>query len=122
MSAVLATEAFYNGDDWLIAGRSGAAKGGLFGQRFVEAMYPIPATEAAGAPLTAAGTSNTITLHARPVAEVNCVWSVDDCRRKETENVLVKNKVKSENSQLLRCSYGDVFQKEERRISLTFVH
>ena len=58
-------EAFYNGD-WLM--RAGAAKGGLYGNDAVEAMYPFTRTDATGEPLDGSKHNYTITFSRRPAA------------------------------------------------------
>lgn len=66
-------EAFYNGD-WLM--RAGAAKGGIYGNDAVEAMYPYTRTDAAGEPLDGSKHNYTITFAPGQLPPVNAFWSV----------------------------------------------
>lgn len=66
-------EAFYNGD-WLM--RAGAAKGGIYGNDAVEAMYPYTRTDAAGEPLDGSKHNYTITFVPGQLPPVNAFWSV----------------------------------------------
>ena len=73
VGAFFGDEAFFNGD-WLM--RAGAAKGGLYGNDAVEAMYPYTRTDATGAPLDAARHKYTITFAPGELPPVNAFWSV----------------------------------------------
>ena len=66
-------EAFFNGD-WLM--RAGAAKGGLYGNDAVEAMYPYTRTDATGEPLDGSKHKYTITFAPGQLPPVNAFWSV----------------------------------------------
>lgn len=66
-------EAFFNGD-WVM--RAGAAKGGLYGNDAVEAMYPYTRTDAAGEPLDGSKHKYTITFAPGQLPPVNAFWSV----------------------------------------------
>ncbi len=66
-------EAFYNGD-WVM--RAGAAKGGLYGNDAVEAMYPYTRTDATGEPLDGGRHKYTITFAPGQLPPVNAFWSV----------------------------------------------
>ncbi len=66
-------EAFFNGD-WLM--RAGAAKGGLYGNDAVEAMYPYTRTDATGEPLDGSKHKYTITFAPGRLPPVNAFWSV----------------------------------------------
>ena len=66
-------EAFYNGD-WVM--RAGAAKGGLYGNDAVEAMYPYTRTDATGEPLDGGKHNYTITFAPGQLPPVNAFWSV----------------------------------------------
>lgn len=66
-------EAFFNGD-WAM--RAGAAKGGLYGNNAVEAMYPYTRTDAAGEPLDGSKHKYTITFAPGQLPPVNAFWSV----------------------------------------------
>jgi hypothetical protein len=66
-------EAFFNGD-WVM--RAGAAKGGLYGNDAVEAMYPYTRIDATGEPLDGAKHKYTITFAAGQLPPVNAFWSV----------------------------------------------
>ncbi|MEE4135219.1 MAG: DUF1214 domain-containing protein, partial [Desulforhopalus sp.] len=65
--------AFYNGD-WLK--RAAAAKGGIYGNDSVEAMYPMTRTDAAGKTLDTSKHNYTITFPAGKLPPVNSFWSV----------------------------------------------
>ncbi|MDW9830359.1 DUF1254 domain-containing protein [Sinorhizobium meliloti] len=66
-------EAFFNGD-WPM--RAGAAKGGLYGNDAVEAMYPYTRTDATGEPLDGSKHKYTITFAPGQLPPVNAFWSV----------------------------------------------
>ncbi|PNG25165.1 DUF1254 domain-containing protein [Methylocella silvestris] len=66
-------EAFFNGD-WLM--RAGAAKGGLYGNDAVEAVYPYIRTDASGEPLDGGKHNYTITFAPGQLPPVNAFWSV----------------------------------------------
>jgi hypothetical protein len=73
VGAFFGDEAFYNGD-WLM--RAGAAKGGLYGNDAVEAMYPYARTDATGEPLDGGKHKYTITFAHGEMPPVNAFWSV----------------------------------------------
>ncbi|MDF8357575.1 DUF1254 domain-containing protein [Ensifer adhaerens] len=81
-------EAFYNGD-WLM--RAGAAKGGLYGNDAVEAMYPYTRTDATGEPLDASKHNYTLTFAPDQLPPVNAFWSVTMYDGKS--QLLVKNPI-----------------------------
>jgi hypothetical protein len=81
-------EAFYNGD-WTM--RAGAAKGGLYGNDAVEAMYPYTRTDAAGEPLDGSKHKYTITFAPGQLPPVNAFWSVTMYDGKS--QLLVKNPI-----------------------------
>lgn len=81
-------EAFYNGD-WLM--RAGAAKGGLYGNDAVEAMYPYTRTDATGEPLDCSKHKYTITFVPGQLPPVNAFWSVTMYDGKS--QLLVKNPI-----------------------------
>ena len=81
-------EAFYNGD-WLM--RAGAAKGGLYGNDAVEAMYPYTRTDATGEPLDGSKHKYTITFAPGQLPPVNAFWSVTMYDGKS--QLLVKNPI-----------------------------
>jgi hypothetical protein len=66
-------EKFYN-SDWLM--RAGAAKGGLYGNDAVEAMYPYTRTDANGELLDGSKHKYTITFPPGQLPPVNAFWSV----------------------------------------------
>ncbi|MDW9419150.1 DUF1254 domain-containing protein [Sinorhizobium meliloti] len=66
-------EAFFNGD-WPM--RAGAAKGGLYGNDAVEAMYPYTRTDATGEPLDGSKHKYTLTFALGQLPPVNAFWSV----------------------------------------------
>jgi hypothetical protein len=65
--------AFYKGN-WLM--RAGAAKGGLYGNDAVEAMYPFTRVDAKGETLDGSKHEYTITFPAGQLPPVNAFWSV----------------------------------------------
>jgi hypothetical protein len=65
--------AFYNGD-WLM--RAGAAKGGLYGNDAVEAMYPYTRVDAKGEELDGSKHNYTITFPGGQLPPVRAFWSV----------------------------------------------
>ncbi|WP_224788298.1 DUF1254 domain-containing protein [Pseudomonas fluorescens] len=77
---------FFNGD-WLK--RAGAAKGGLYGNDAVEALYPFARTNATGEALDAGKHNYTITFPAGQLPPVNAFWSVTMYDR--TSQLLIKN-------------------------------
>jgi hypothetical protein len=64
---------FYKGD-WLM--RAGAAKGGIYGNDAVEAMYPITRTDAKGETLDGSKHDYTLTFAKGQFPPVNAFWSV----------------------------------------------
>lgn len=81
-------EAFYNGD-WAM--RAGAAKGGIYGNDAVEAMYPYTRTDATGEPLDGSKHKYTITFAPGQLPPVNAFWSVTMYDGKS--QLLVKNPI-----------------------------
>lgn len=64
---------FYKGD-WIK--RAAAAKGGIYGNDAVEAMYPMAKTTADGKPLDGSKHNYTLTFPANEFPPVNAFWSV----------------------------------------------
>jgi hypothetical protein len=64
---------FYSGD-WLK--RAAAAKGGIYGNDAVEAVYPMTKTLASGEPLDGSKNNYTLTFLADQFPPVNAFWSV----------------------------------------------
>jgi hypothetical protein len=64
---------FYNGD-WLK--RAAAAKGGIYGNDAVEAMYPMTRVDGTGATLDGSKHNYTLTFPAGQMPPVNAFWSV----------------------------------------------
>ena len=64
---------FYSGD-WLK--RAAAAKGGIYGNDAVEAVYPMTKTLASGEPLDGSKNNYTLTFPAGQYPPVNAFWSV----------------------------------------------
>jgi hypothetical protein len=79
---------FYKGD-WLK--RAGAAKGGLFGNDAVEAVYPYTRVDAAGETLDGSKHNYTITFAAGELPPVNAFWSVTMYDGKS--QLLIKNPI-----------------------------
>jgi hypothetical protein len=73
VGAMFGDEAFFNGD-WLM--RAAAAKGGIYGNNAVEAMYPMARDDAAGEPLDGSKHNYTLTFAAGQLPPVNAFWSV----------------------------------------------
>jgi hypothetical protein len=81
-------ETFFNGN-WLM--RAGAAKGGLYGNDSVEAMYPYTRTDATGEMLDGSKHNYTITFPAGQLPPVNAFWSVTMYDGKS--QLLIKNPI-----------------------------
>lgn len=64
---------FYKGD-WLL--RAAAAKGGIYGNSAMEAMYPMTRADAKGETLDASKHNYTLTFPAGQLPPVNAFWSV----------------------------------------------
>jgi hypothetical protein len=73
VGSIFGDRAFYNGD-WLK--RAAAAKGGIYGNDAVEAMYPMTRTTADGETLDASKHNYTLTFPTRQLPPVNAFWSV----------------------------------------------
>jgi hypothetical protein len=73
IGSMFGDRAFFKGD-WLR--RAAAAKGGLFGNDAVEAMYPYTRTDAEGQVLDGSKHSYTLTFPAGQLPPVNAFWSV----------------------------------------------
>jgi len=73
VSALFGDRAFFNGN-WLL--RAAAAKGGLYGNDAVEAMYPYTRIDAAGEVLDGSKHNYTLTFPAGQLPPVNAFWSV----------------------------------------------
>jgi hypothetical protein len=79
---------FYKGD-WLM--RAGAAKGGIYGNDAVEAMYPFTRTDAKGELLDGSKHDYTLTFPAGQLPPVNAFWSVTMYGGKS--QLLIKNPI-----------------------------
>lgn len=73
VGSLFGDRAFYNGD-WLK--RAAAAKGGIYGNDAVEAMYPLTKTLANGEALDGARHQYTLTFATGQLPPVNAFWSV----------------------------------------------
>jgi hypothetical protein len=73
VGSVFGNAAFYNGN-WLM--RAAAAKGGIYGNDAVEAMYPMTRLDATGATLDGSKHNYTLTFPAGQLPPVNAFWSV----------------------------------------------
>jgi hypothetical protein len=73
VGSLFGDSAFYNGD-WLK--RAAAAKGGIYGNDAVEAMYPMTKTLADGEVLDGSKHNYTLTFAADQFPPVNAFWSV----------------------------------------------
>lgn len=88
VGSMFGDRAFFNGD-WLK--RAGAAKGGLFGNDAVEAVYPFARVDATGEMLDTSKHNYTITFPAGQLPPVNAFWSVTLYDR--TNQLLIKNPI-----------------------------
>jgi hypothetical protein len=88
VGAFFGDRAFYKGD-WVM--RAGAAKGGIYGNDAVEAVYPYTRTDATGQELDASKHTYTITFPAGQLPPVNAFWSVTMYDGKS--QLLVKNPI-----------------------------
>ena len=79
---------FYKGD-WLM--RAAAAKGGIYGNDAVEAVYPFTRTDVTGQPLDGSKHNYTITFPAGQLPPVNAFWSVTMYDGKS--QLLIKNPI-----------------------------
>ena len=73
VGSLFGDRAFYSGD-WLK--RAAAAKGGIYGNDAVEAMYPMTRVDATGETLDASKHNYTLTFPAGQMPPVNAFWSV----------------------------------------------
>ena len=73
VGSLFGDRAFYKGD-WLM--RAAAAKGGIYGNDAVEAMYPMSRTDATGETLDGSKHNYTLTFPAGQLPPVNAFWSV----------------------------------------------
>ena len=73
VGAAFGDRAFFKGD-WLM--RAAAAKGGLYGNDAVEAMYPYTRTDGAAETLDGSKHNYTLTFPAGQLPPVNAFWSV----------------------------------------------
>jgi len=73
VGSLFGDRAFYSGD-WLK--RAAAAKGGIYGNDAVEAMYPMTRSDAKGEPLDGSKHNYTLTFPAGQLPPVNAFWSV----------------------------------------------
>ena len=88
VGAFFGDRAFYNGD-WLM--RAAAAKGGIYGNDAVEAMYPYDPLDATGETLDGSKHNYTITFPAGQLPPVNAFWSVTMYDGKS--QLLIKNPI-----------------------------
>lgn len=73
IGSLFGDRAFFNGD-WLK--RAAAAKGGIYGNDAIEAVYPLTRTDADGQPLDGSKHNYTLTFAAGQYPPVNAFWSV----------------------------------------------
>jgi len=73
VGSLFGDRAFYNGD-WLK--RAAAAKGGIYGNDAIEAMYPMTRVDATGETLDGSKHNYTLTFPAGQLPPVNAFWSV----------------------------------------------
>jgi hypothetical protein len=73
VGSVFGDRTFYNGN-WLM--RAAAAKGGIYGNDAVEAVYPMTRTDASGETLDGSKHNYTLTFAPGQLPPVNAFWSV----------------------------------------------
>jgi hypothetical protein len=73
VASAFGDRAFYHGD-WLL--RAAAAKGGIYGNDAVEAVYPMARRDAVGEPLDGSKHSYTLTFAADQYPPIHAFWSV----------------------------------------------
>ena len=73
IGSVFGDRTFYNGD-WLM--RAAAAKGGIYGNDAVEAVYPMTRTDSMGETLDGSKHNYTLTFPTGQLPPVNAFWSV----------------------------------------------
>lgn len=88
VGAFFGDQSFYKAD-WLM--RAGAAKGGLYGNDAVEAMYPYTRTDGTGQTLDTSKHNYTLTFPAGKLPPVNAFWSVTMYDGKS--QLLIKNPI-----------------------------
>jgi hypothetical protein len=88
VGSIFGDRAFFKGN-WLM--RAGAAKGGLYGNDAVEAMYPYTRVDGKGETLDASKHNYTITFPAGQLPPVNAFWSVTMYDGKS--QLLIKNPI-----------------------------
>ena len=88
IGSLFGDRAFYNGD-WLK--RAAAAKGGIYGNDAVEAMYPMTRWDADGDTLDGSKHDYTLTFPAGQLPPVNAFWSVT--MYDATTQLLIKNPI-----------------------------
>src|SRR5436190_5250737 len=88
IGSLFGDRAFFHGD-WLK--RAAAAKGGIYGNDAIEAMYPLTKTLADGEPLDGSKHNYTLTFAAGQYPPVNAFWSVTMYDGKT--QLLIKNRI-----------------------------
>ena len=88
VGSVFGDAAFYQGN-WLM--RAAAAKGGIYGNDAVEAMYPMTRVDATGEVLDGSKHNYTLTFAAGQLPPVNAFWSVTMYDGKS--QLLIKNPI-----------------------------
>jgi hypothetical protein len=88
VGALFGDRTFYNGD-WQM--RAAAAKGGIYGNNAVEAVYPMTRSDVAGKLLDGGKHNYTITFAAGSLPPVNAFWSVTMYDGKS--QLLIKNPI-----------------------------
>ncbi len=88
IGSLFGDRAFFN-SNWLM--RAGAAKGGLYGNDAVEAVYPYTRADAEGETLDASKNNYTLTFPAGQLPPVNSFWSVTMYDGKS--QLLIKNPI-----------------------------
>src|SRR6185369_9237101 len=88
VTSLFGDSAFYNGD-WLK--RAAGAKGGIYGNDSIEAMYPARRTDSDGQTLDGSKHNYTLTFPAGQLPPVNAFWSVTMYDGKS--QLLIKNPI-----------------------------
>ncbi len=88
VGAIFGDEAFYHGN-WLM--RAAAAKGGIYGNDAVEAVYPMTRVDGKGETLDGSKHKYTLTFPAGQLPPVNAFWSVTMYDGKS--QLLIKNPI-----------------------------
>ena len=109
VGSVFGDRAFYHGD-WLM--RAAAAKGGIYGNDAVEAMYPMTKMLADGETLDGSKHNYTLTFRTDQLPPVNAFWSVTMYDGKS--QLLIENPI---NRYLINSPMLPKHEEERRRLA-----